>query len=257
VLEPEPGSPLPDYQPGQYLQLDIPAYGEIAFSEITVKPPYAEVWQTQHVFDFRAENRAPIRRNYSMATNPAVDRRLRFNVRISTPPRGQDCLAGAGSSYVHRLKSGDQVTAIGPFGDFCIKPTDREMVYLGGGSGMAPLRSHISHLFETQQTARRVSFWYGARSLQEIFYREYFEDLARRFSNFTFHLALSEPQPADHWQSHTGYIHEVLREQYLASHSDPAAIEYYLCGPPVMIAAARKLLKELRVPVDQVAYDEF
>ena len=257
VLEPEPGAPLLDYQPGQYLQLDIPAYGEIAFREIAVSPPFAEVWQAQHVFDFRAENRAPIRRNYSMATNPALDRQLRFNVRISTPPRGQDCLAGAGSSYIHRLKPGDRVTAIGPFGDFCIKPTGREMVYLGGGSGMAPLRSHLSHLFETQQTTRRVSFWYGARSLQEIFYREYFEDLARKFPNFTFHLALSEQQPADHWQSHTGYIHEVLRDQYLASHSDPTAIEYYLCGPPVMIAAARQMLKDLRVPEAQIAYDEF
>jgi MocE subfamily Rieske [2Fe-2S] domain protein len=257
VLEPEPGSPLPDYQPGQYLQLDIPAYGEIAFSEIAVKPPFAEVWKAQHVFDFQAENRAPIRRNYSPATNPAVDRQLRFNVRISTPPRGQDCLAGAGSSYVHRLKPGDKVTAIGPFGDFYIKPTDREMVYLGGGAGMAPLRSHLSHLFETQKTTRRVSFWYGARSLQEIFYQDYFQDLARKFPNFTFHLALSEPQPTDHWQSHTGFIHEVLQEQYLANHPDPAAVEYYLCGPPVMVAAARKMLKELKVPEDQIAYDEF
>ena len=257
VLEPEPGSPLPDYQPGQYLQLDIPAYGEIAFSEIAVKPPFAEVWKAQHVFDFRAENRAPIRRNYSPATNPAVDRQLRFNVRISTPPRGQDCLAGAGSSYVHRLKPGDKVTAIGPFGDFYIKPTEREMVYLGGGAGMAPLRSHLSHLFETQKTTRRVSFWYGARSLQEIFYQDYFQDLARKFPNFTFHLALSEPQPTDHWQSHTGFIHEVLQEQYLATHPDPTAVEYYLCGPPVMVAAARKMLKELKVPEDQIAYDEF
>jgi Na(+)-translocating NADH:ubiquinone oxidoreductase F subunit len=257
VLEPEPGSPLPDYQPGQYLQLDIPAYGEIAFSEIAVKPPFAEVWKAQHVFDFQAENRAPIRRNYSPATNPAVDRQLRFNVRISTPPRGQDCLAGAGSSYVHRLKPGDKVTAIGPFGDFYIKPTDREMVYLGGGAGMAPLRSHLSHLFETQKTTRRVSFWYGARSLQEIFYQDYFQDLARKFPNFTFHLALSEPQPTDHWQSHTGFIHEVLQEQYLATHPDPTAVEYYLCGPPVMVAAARKMLKELKVPEDQIAYDEF
>jgi MocE subfamily Rieske [2Fe-2S] domain protein len=257
VLEPEPGSPLPDYQPGQYLQLDIPAYGEIGFSEIAVKPPYAEVWKAQHVFDFRAENPLPIRRNYSPATNPAVDRQLRFNVRISTPPRGQDCLAGAGSSYIHRLKPGDKITAIGPFGDFYIKPTDREMVYLGGGAGMAPLRSHLSHLFETQKTTRRVSFWYGARSLQEIFYQEYFEDLAKRFPNFTFHLALSEPQPTDHWQSHTGYIHEVLQEQYLATHRHPTAVEYYLCGPPVMVAAGRKMLEELRVPEDQIAYDEF
>ncbi len=257
VLEPEPGAPRPDYQPGQFMQLDIPAYGDIAFSEIAVKPPFAEVWKAQHVFNFRAENYAPVRRNYSLATNPAVDKQLRFNVRIATPPRGQDCLAGAGSSYVHRLKPGDKVTAIGPFGDFRIKPTSREMVYLGGGAGMAPLRSHLSHLFETQKTARRVSFWYGARSLQEVFNREYFEDMARKHANFTFHLALSEPQATDNWQSHTGFIHEVLREQYLAAHRDPSAIEYYLCGPPVMIEAARKMLEELRVPEEQIAYDEF
>ncbi len=257
VLEPEPGSPLLNYQPGDYIQMDIPAYGEIPFHQISVRAPFADVWKTHRVFDFRAENGMPIRRNYSLATNPAVDKQLRFNVRIATPPRGQDCLAGAGSAYVHSLKLGDIVTAIGPFGDFHIKPTDREMVYLGGGAGMAPLRAHLSHLFETKKTTRRVSFWYGARSLQEIFYQDYFEDLARQFPNFSFHIALSEPQSGDNWQSHTGFIHDVLQQQHLSNHSDPTTIEYYLCGPPVMVQAATKMLADLGVPKDQIAFDEF
>jgi MocE subfamily Rieske [2Fe-2S] domain protein len=257
VLEHEPGSSLLHYQPGDYIQMDIPAYGEIPFRDISVCAPFADVWNNQHVFDFRAENGAPVRRNYSLVTNPAIDKQLRFNIRIATPPRGQDCLAGAGSAYAHRLKPGDIVTAIGPFGDFHIKNTDREMVYVGGGAGMAPLRSHLSHLLETGKTTRRISYWYGARSLQEIFYRDYFEDLARKHPNFSFHLALSEPQPGDNWQSHTGFIHDVLDQRYLSSHADPTAIEYYLCGPPAMIQAAIKLLETLNVPRDQIAFDEF
>ncbi|MEO6966195.1 MAG: NADH:ubiquinone reductase (Na(+)-transporting) subunit F [Acidobacteriaceae bacterium] len=257
VLEPEPGSPLLRYQPGDYIQIDIPAYGEIPFDQIPVAAPFADIWKIQHVFEFRAQNSLPIRRNYSLATNPASGEPLRFNVRIATPPRGQDCLAGTGSAYMHRLKPGDTVTAIGPFGDFHIKSSDKEMVYLGGGAGMAPLRAHLSHLFETQKTTRRVSYWYGARSLQEIFYREYFEQLESRFANFSFHLALSEPQPQDNWQSHTGFIHEVLESRYLANHPDPAAIEYYLCGPPAMVQAATRMLETLNVPKSQIAFDEF
>jgi MocE subfamily Rieske [2Fe-2S] domain protein len=257
VLEPEPGWALPRYEPGDYMQLDIPAYGEISFHEIAVEQPFAEVWKAQHVFDFRSENAAPMRRNYSLATNPALDKQLRFNVRIATPPRGQDCLAGAGSAYVHRLKPGDQVTAIGPFGSLHVKPGNTEMLYAGGGAGMAPLRSHLSHLFETLHTARRVSFWYGARSRQEAFYQDYFEGLARRYPNFSFHLALSEPQPEDTWAGPTGFIHEVLQQRYLKHHADPAGIEYYLCGPPVMVRAATKMLEGLNVPKSQIAFDEF
>ncbi|MGO8930568.1 MAG: NADH:ubiquinone reductase (Na(+)-transporting) subunit F [Limisphaerales bacterium] len=257
VLEPEPGSLLPSYQPGDYLQLDIPAYGEIGFHEIAVQQPFAKVWNDQHVFYYRSENALPIRRNYSFATNPATDKQLRFNVRIATPPRGQDCLAGVGSAYVHRLNPGDKVTAIGPFGAFHIKPGSAEMVYVGGGSGMAPLRSHLSHLFETLKTGRRVSFWYGARSRQEVFYQKYFEGLARQHPNFSFHLALSEPQPEDNWTGPTGNIHEVLAEEYLSDHANPAAVEYYLCGPPIMVQASMKMLEGLNVPASQIAFDEF
>jgi Na+-transporting NADH:ubiquinone oxidoreductase subunit F len=257
VLEAEPDSPPLHYQPGDYLQFDIPAYDEISFHEIAVAPPFAEVWKKQRVFDFHSENSAPVRRNYSLATNPACDKQLRFNVRIATPPRGQDCPAGAGSAYIHRLKPGDAVTAVGPFGNFHIRPGNAEMVYVGGGAGMAPLRSHLSHLFETINTTRRVSFWYGARSRQEAFYRDYFESLAHRFRNFCFHLALSEPLPADQWTGPTGFIHDVLRENYLKDHAAPAAIEFYLCGPPVMVRAAAKMLDDLNVPACQIAFDEF
>lgn len=256
VLEPADAESIVKYQPGDYLQFNIPAYPEIKFREMEVKQPFAKVWEAQHVFDFKSENEVPIRRNYSLATNPAVGKQLRFNIRIATPPRGQACNAGAGSAYMHRLKPGDTITAIGPFGEFHIKPTQNEMVYLGGGSGMAPLCSHISNLLETQNSPRKISFWYGARSLPEVFYRDYFEGLAKRFPNFSFHLALSEPQPEDNWTSHTGLIHEVLKREHLDKHFNPST-EYYLCGPPVMIQAAIQMLKDLEVSPKQIAFDEF
>ncbi len=245
------------FTPGNYMQLDIPAYDKIAFDEITVQEPYAAVWKAQHVFDYASSNPAPTRRNYSLANNPLTDKKLRFNVRIATPPRGQDCLAGVGSSYAFNLEPGDIVSAIGPFGDFHIKPTQKEMVYLGGGAGMAPMRAHISHLFETIKTSRRVSFWYGARSRQELFYQDYFEALEDQHSNFSFHVALSEPLPDDGWTSHTGFVHEVLLREYLSTHRDPTAIEYYLCGPPAMIRAATKMLHSLNVKPEQISFDEF
>ena len=257
VLEPASASPQFDYQPGDYVQLDIPVYAERSLQNVEVTPPYVNAWQAQHVFECVSANPAPCRRNYSLATNPAKDKQLRFNIRIATPPRGVKCNAGTGSSYVFGLKPGDNVTAIGPFGEFHIKDTGREMIYLGGGAGMAPLRSHLSYLLETQQTSSRVSFWYGARSLQEMFYEDYFEGLAKQYHNFTFHVALSEPQPEDHWTSYTGFIHEVLKREYLDAHPDPKSIDYFLCGPPAMIHAATTMLKNLGVPPTQIAFDEF
>lgn len=257
VLEPVSASSQFAYQPGDYVQLDIPAYAERLLQNIEVKPPYVTAWQAQHVFDYTAANPTPCRRNYSLATNPAQDQYLRFNIRLATPPRGVKCHAGTGSSYVFGLKPGDHVTAIGPFGEFHIKDTGREMIYLGGGAGMAPLRSHLSYLLETQQITNRVSYWYGARSRLELFYADYFEDLARQHTNFTFHVALSEPQPENHWTSSIGFIHEVLKREYLDSHADPKSIDYFLCGPPAMIRAATIMLKNLGVPPTQIAYDEF
>jgi Na(+)-translocating NADH:ubiquinone oxidoreductase F subunit len=257
VLETDSSSPALAYQPGDYMQFDIPAYQERSLRGIDVKPPYAGAWQAEQVFDLRASNPVACRRDYSFASNPAIDRQLRFNIRLATPPPGQAGNAGAGSAYLFGLKPGDTITAIGPFGTFHIKPTDREMVYLGGGSGMAPLRSHLSRLFETEKTSRRVSYWYGARSRQEMLYQDYFEELARKSANFTFHVALSQPRPEDQWTSHTGFIHEVLKREYLDAHPDPARIEYYLCGPLAMVRAAIKMLTELGVSRDQIAGDEF
>lgn len=254
----EPLDDAIDFLPGDYLQLDIPEYDEIRFRDFDIPPPFAEVWERQHVFDLKVSNPGAGRRNnYSLASNPKTERLLRFNVRIATPPPGQDCPPGVGSSYAFGLKPGDHVTAIGPFGDFHIKPTQREMVYIGGGAGMAPLRAHLAHLFENEKTPRKVSYWYGARSKQEVFYHDYFASLAKEFGNFSFHIALSDPQPADHWHGLTGFIHEVVLKGYLESHPNPRAVDYYLCGPPMMIKACTRMLGGLGVGRQQIAFDEF
>ena len=258
VLESADAGVKVDFTPGDYLQLDIPAYDTIRFSDFEVPEPFATVWRNQHVFELVAHNpEAGRRNNYSLASNRHSENLLRFNVRIATPPPGQDCAPGVGSSYIFNLKPGDIVTGIGPFGDFHIKPTQREMVYIGGGAGMAPLRAHLSSLLETERTARKISFWYGARSTQELFYRDYFDTLAKSRSNFQFNLALSAPQPEDRWSGHVGFIHEVVRDRYLRDHPTPATAEYYLCGPPMMIKACTRMLAEIGVPSHQIAYDEF
>lgn len=246
------------FQPGDYLQFEIPSYPEIKFSDFDIPEPYASVWSAQHVFDLVARNSdGEKRNNYSLASDPDSESLLRLNVRIATPPPGQDCPPGVGSAYMFSLRPGDTLATVGPFGDFHIRPTQREMVYIGGGSGMAPLRSHITHLFETQATARKVSFWYGARSRQELFYQDHFESLAARFPNFAFHPALSSPLDSDAWTGEVGFIHEVAFEKYLKNHAHPRAVEFYLCGPPQMMKACQKMLRELGVEDSQITFDEF
>ncbi len=257
VLEPAPGTELPDYQPGDYLQFDIPVYPEHTLLDIEVGQTFNATWKALGIFDLHAANPTPCRRNFSMATNPQIDKNLRFNVRLATPPAGLHCNAGTGSSYIFGLKPGQIVTAVGPFGEFHVTESEHEMVFLGGGAGMAPLRSQLSWLLETRQSTAPISYWYGARSLQEMFYQDYFEKLASQNDNFSFHVALSEPLPADQWQSHTGFIHEVLKREYLDSHPDPKSIDYFLCGPPAMIHVATVMLKNLAVPPNQIFYDEF
>ena len=257
ILEPQEGSPVPHYQPGDYLQFDIPAYAERSLEDIDVAPRFADTWKAMKVFALTAANASACRRNYSLASNPAIESVLRFNIRLATPPQGLDAPAGIGSAYVFGLKPGDTVTAIGPFGDFHIRETGREMVYLGGGAGMAPLRAHLSHLLETRGSAARISYWYGACSRQELFYQDYFEQLASAHPNFSFHPALSEPLPVDDWTQATGFIHDVLLRDYLQAHADPKNIDYFLCGPPAMIAAATAMLTSLGVDPQQIAYDEF
>lgn len=258
VFEPVTPADAVAFTPGDYLQFDIPAYDEIRFADFDIPEPFATVWRVQHVFDLVSRNPAAGRRNnYSIASNATTAFGLSFNVRIATPPPGQDCPPGVGSSYMFSLKPGDVVTAVGPGGDFHIKPTQKVMVYIGGGAGMSPLRAHLSHLLETEKTARKISYWYGARSRQELYYDDYFTELARSHGNFSFHTALSSPLPGDNWTGHTGFIHEVVLEQLLKNHPHIQAVEFYLCGPPQMIKACNKMLASLGVSPVQIAYDEF
>ena len=180
-----------------------------------------------------------------------------LNVRIANPPRGMDVPPGISSSYIFDLKPGDKATISGPYGEFFAKDSEREMVYIGGGAGMAPMRSHIFDLFHTNRTNRKVSFWYGARSKREIFYENDFTTIEKEFPNFSFHIGLSEPLPEDNWEGPVGFIHQVCLQNYLENHEDPTEIEYYLCGPPMMIAAVKGMLHDLGVEPDMIAFDEF
>lgn len=255
VLSPADGKQF-SYLPGQYVQIIVPPFKAL-FKDFQIDEPFENYWREQGLRLFKAENSIYSKRNYSLAANPATDKLLKFNIRISLPPSGSLVTAGAGSSYVFNLKPGDEVNLTGPYGDFHIKESGREMVYLGGGAGMAPLRSHLSYLFETGKTSRKVSFWYGARSSEDIFYLEYFKKLEQENSNFSFHIALSAPKPEDNWNGSIGFIHEYLLDNYLISHAQPLDNEYYLCGPPAMIRAALKMLKGLGISDDMISFDEF
>lgn len=244
------------FQPGQYIQLVIPPHKTI-FSDFQIEELYKKVWSELGLFDLKSENIVYSKRNYSLANNPSTDSTLKFNIRIALPPDGTSYSPGAGSSYVFNLKPGDEVKLTGPFGDFNIKESDQEMVYLGGGAGMAPLRSHISYLFETEKTNRMVSFWYGARSVNDLFYHEYFEELEQKHTNFSFHRSLSNIKQDDEWPGYVGFVHQHLLENYLMEHSQPKQIEYYLCGPFAMIEAAMKMLENIGVKVHQIYFDEF
>ncbi|WP_159517330.1 NADH:ubiquinone reductase (Na(+)-transporting) subunit F [Sunxiuqinia indica] len=245
-----------DYLPGQYAQFIIPPY-EAGFKTIDVQTPFAERWEENDLFGLHASNSIYVKRNYSFATNPAVDTTIKFNVRLSLPPAGTDVSPGIGSSYLFNLKPGDQVKLTAPHGDFLIKPGEREMVYIGGGAGMAPLRAHLSYLLETKKTKRKLSFWYGARALDDLFYNEYFEEMEQTNENFSFHVALSSPRENDQWNGDLGFIHDVVSRRYLQSHTNPGNIEYYLCGPPALIKATLAMLSQLKVPAELISYDEF
>ena len=182
---------------------------------------------------------------------------IRDSIATPPPPLWDTAPPGIASSYIFNLKEGDKVTISGPYGDFFVKNTDREMIYIGGGAGMAPMRSHLFDLFHTQKTNRKVSFWYGARSLREMFYEKDFDEIVEKFPNFSFHVAMSEPLPEDNWNGPTGFIHQVLLDNYLNEHDDPTEVEYYLCGPPPMIDACQKMLYELGVEPEMIAYDSF
>jgi len=243
------------FKPGEYIQIEVPPF-ELAFDQFHINKPFEATWHDLGLFDCFAKNPIYITRNFSMATNPETEKQLKFNVRIELPPES-NISAGAGSSYIFNLKPGDEIKISGPYGNFHIKQSDSEMIYAGGGAGMAPLRSHLSYLFESEKTNRKVSYWYGARSLEEAFYREYFENLQQLHQNFSFNIALSEPKDKDAWNGYTGFIHEVLLNEYLKKHPHPHKIEYYLCGPPAMIKSALNMLRSLGVDDEMIAFDEF
>lgn len=244
------------FKPGEYLQFEIPAY-ESTFEKVDVPNHFKKEWKDKGIFHYFAHNKLVVKRNYSFASNPQNEKNIRFNIRLATPPEGLNCSSGVGSSYVFNLKEGDTIKAFGPFGDFHIKESGKEMVYIGGGAGMAPLRSHISYLLETINTQRKISYWYGARSLNELFYQDYFEGLEKVHPNFSFTAALSEPKELDNWDGLTGFIHKVFNSEYLSKTSNLEDKEYYLCGPPAMIKSITQLLIENGVHRDQIAYDEF
>lgn len=248
-----------NFQAGGYIQIDIPEFQNLLFKNFDVEKQYHPDWDKYKIWDLEANNDDEINRAYSMANHPAEGNRVMLNVRIATPPPQlwNDVPPGKASSYIFNLKPGDKVTISGPYGEFFIKDTDREMVYIGGGAGMAPMRSHLYHLFNTLKTGRKVSFWYGARSLREMFYDDEFKKIAEAFPNFNYNVALSEPLPEDNWEGPTGFIHQVLHDIYLENHEDPTEIEYYMCGPPPMVAAVDNMLYELGVEKDMIAYDSF
>ena len=248
-----------DFQAGGYIQIDIPEYHNLGFNDFSIEEEYHPDWDKYKIWDLVANNDEPVFRAYSMANHPAEGNRVMLNVRIATPPPPlwDQVPPGLASSYIFNLKPGDKVTISGPYGEFFIKDSDREMVYIGGGAGMAPMRSHLFHLFHTLKTGRKVSFWYGARSVREMFYDEQFKQIQEEFPNFSYKVALSEPMEEDNWTGHTGFIHQVLHDEYLAKHEDPTELEYYMSGPPPMINACDNMLDSLGVDNEMIAYDSF
>jgi Na+-transporting NADH:ubiquinone oxidoreductase subunit F len=261
-----------DFESGGYIQIDVPVI-ECDFKDIDItahprmdKAPdtYQSDWDKFKMWDLKMVNDEPQFRAYSMANHPAEGNIIMLNIRIATPPFDRaaggwmQVNPGVCSSYVFTRKPGDKVTISGPYGEFFIKPSKKEMVYIGGGAGMAPLRSHIFHLFHTLKTRdRKVSYWYGGRSLRELFYTQDFRDIEKDYDNFSYHIALSEPLEEDNWDGPTGFIHQVVYDQYLKDHPEPEEVEYYLCGPPLMLQAVMKMLDELGVPEENIAFDDF
>jgi Na+-transporting NADH:ubiquinone oxidoreductase subunit F len=251
-----------DFDPGGYIQIDVPKY-EASFRDFAIEEQFKADWEHYKMWDLKVKNNEETFRAYSMANYPAEKNLIKLNIRIATPPWDnvkKDYLKvppGLCSTYIFSRKPGDKVVISGPYGEFHIKNTNSEMIYIGGGAGMAPLRSHIFHLFKTLKTGRKVSYWYGARSLREVFYEDEFRVIEKDFPNFKFNLALSEPLPEDNWKGYKGFIHKVLLDNYLCAHESPEDIEYYFCGPPQMNSAVLKTLDSLGVPKENIAFDDF
>jgi Na+-transporting NADH:ubiquinone oxidoreductase subunit F len=258
-----PEGEILNFKSGGYIQIDVPKT-EIDFKDIDVDDRFREEWEKFGMFDLKMKNSEPTFRAYSMANHPAEGNIIMLNIRIATPPwdRANNTFKkvnpGICSSYIFSRKPGDKVTISGPYGEFFLKDNDNEMMFIGGGAGMAPMRSHLFHLFHTvKEKKKKVTFWYGARSWKEVFYYDQFREIEKNFDNFEFHLALSEPLPEDKWEGPTGFIHQVIYDNYLNKHEEPEEIDYYLCGPPMMNDAVQKMLYNLGVPEENVAFDDF
>ena len=257
VLELPPGEEV-NFRAGGYIQIECPPC-HIKFSDFIIEPEYQGSWDKFNLWQYSMNTDEQISRAYSMANYPEEKGIIMLNVRIATPPSSKEnnIPPGIMSSYMFNLKPGDKVTISGPFGDFYAHDTDREMIFIGGGAGMAPMRSHIFDQMLRLHSKRKISFWYGARSVCELFFVEDFDNLQQDFDNFNWHVALSEPQPDDDWQGYTGYIHQVLYQNYLANHPAAEDCEYYICGPPAMNAAVIQMLEELGVDEENILFDDF
>ncbi len=274
-----------EFEAGGYIQIDVPPC-EVHFKDmdITAHPELVALgrdpqdfkaeWDKYKLWGLKMKNDEPIFRAYSMANHPAEGNIIMLNIRIATPPWDRakndwmDVNPGICSSFVFGCKPGDKVTISGPYGEFFIKPTEAEMLYIGGGAGMAPMRSHLFHLFHTLKSGRKVTYWYGGRSKRELFYLDHFNNIAREFPNFKFFVVLSEPLPEDNWKvkkdihdemgdGFTGFVHQAVIDQYLKKHEAPEDIEFYFCGPPLMNAAVLKMVDDWGIPQENVAFDDF
>ena len=252
-----------NFKSGSYIQIDVPQVTVDYSKDIEVEDEFKEDWDKLGIWNLKMTNPEPTFRAYSMANNPAESNMVMLNIRIATPPWDRSAGTfmnvnpGVCSSFIFSRKPGDKVMISGPYGEFHIKDTNREIMFIGGGAGMAPMRSHIFHLFKTLKTTRKVSFWYGARSRREIFYENDFKQIEAEFPDFSFNIALSEPKPEDNWDGYVGFIHKVIEDNYLKNHQEPEEIEYYLCGPPMMTAAVTKMLDDYGVPPEMIAFDDF
>ncbi len=256
VLNIPEGEVVP-FRAGGYIQIEAPAH-HIKYSDFDIPQEYRGDWERFGFFDIESKVDEDTLRAYSMANYPEEEGIIMLNVRIATPPPNNLSLpAGKMSSYIWSLKEGDKVTISGPFGEFFAKDTDAEMVFVGGGAGMAPLRSHIFDQLKRLNSKRKISYWYGSRSLREMFYEDDFNGLSADNENFDWHIALSDPQPEDNWDGLTGFIHNVLYEEYLKDHEAPEDCEYYMCGPPMMTSAVINMLKDLGVEDENILLDDF
>ena len=257
VLELPEGEQV-DFKSGGYIQIECPPH-TVHYKDFVIEEEFHEDWDTYNVWRYVSKVDEDVVRAYSMANYPGEKGIIMLNVRVASPPprAPEDTPPGKMSSYIFGLKPGDKVTISGPYGEFFIKDTENEMVYIGGGAGMAPLRSHIFELFKNRKTDRKVSYWYGGRSSRELFYIDHFRGIEEDFPNFKFNIALSEPKEEDNWDGYVGFIHQVVLDNYLSKHPAPEDIEYYLCGPPMMNSSVFKMLDDLGVEPENIAFDDF